>query len=58
MGKVFECGSVVPGCHYVTHGANEDEVLVKAADHLHSAHEVEHLSERLKERIRAVVRDD
>lgn len=58
MAKVFECGSVVPGCNFVTHGESEDEVMMKAADHLHSAHEVEHLSQRLQERVRAVIRDD
>ncbi len=58
MVKVFECAAVVPGCHCVIHGDSEDELMVKAADHLRSAHEVEHLSQRLKERIRTVIRDD
>jgi len=58
MAKVIECGAVVPGCNFVIHGVDEAEIMVKMAEHLRSAHDVEHLSEQLKVRIRAVIRDD
>jgi predicted small metal-binding protein len=58
MAKVIECGAVVPGCNFVVHGADEAEIIVKMAEHLGSAHDVEHLSEQLKARIRAAIRDD
>ena len=58
MAKVIECGAVVPGCNFVVHGADEAEIIVKMAEHLGSSHDVEHLSEQLKARIRAAIRDD
>ena len=58
MTKVFECGAVVPGCNFTTHGQSEDEVVMNATEHLRTAHEVEHVTERLKARIRAAIKDD
>jgi predicted small metal-binding protein len=58
MVKVFECGSVVPGCNHVIHAEDESELMVEAIRHLRSAHEVEHLTERLKARLRAVIKDE
>jgi predicted small metal-binding protein len=58
MAKVIACGSVVPGCNFVIHGADQDEIMAKMVDHLRSTHDVEHLSEQLKARIRAVTRDN
>ena len=58
MAKVIECGAVVPGCKFVIRGADEAEIIMKMAEHLGSAHDVERLSEQLKARIRAVIRDD
>lgn len=57
MSKILECGRLVPGCDYVVHGDTEDEVIVKAAEHARSAHEIDHLSEELKARIRAVIQE-
>ncbi len=58
MAKVFECGAVVPGCNFVTHGESESDLVMKAVEHLRSSHEVEHPSERFKDKIRAVIKDD
>jgi predicted small metal-binding protein len=58
MAKVIECGAVVPGCNFVIHGVDEAEIIVKMSEHLRLAHDLEHLSEQLKVRIRAVIRDD
>jgi len=58
MESVFECGSVVPGCRFVIHADERDEVLAKAIEHMHSFHEIEHLSEPLKARIRAAIREE
>jgi predicted small metal-binding protein len=57
MAKVIECGAVVPGCNFVIHGVDEAEIMVKMAEHLASAHDVQHLSDQLKARIRATIRD-
>jgi predicted small metal-binding protein len=58
MSKVLECASIVPGCHFVIHGDDENEVIVKFAAHARSVHGIEHLSEALRARLRSAVRDD
>jgi predicted small metal-binding protein len=57
MLSVYECGSVVPGCRFVAHGESRDDVLVIAIEHMHRVHEIDHLSESLKARIRAVIKE-
>ena len=57
MMKVFECGAVVPGCKFVAHDENRDELVVTAVEHLHRVHEIEQLSESLKARVRAIIKD-
>ena len=58
MTKVFECGSVVPGCESVLHDEDENELMIRAVEHMRSMHEVEHVSEHLVTRIRSVIRDE
>ena len=58
MARIVECGAVVPGCKFIVHGADEAEIITKMAEHLRVTHDVGHLSEQLKERIRAVSRED
>jgi len=57
MSKSLECGVIVPGCRFVIRGENEDDVVVKAASHLHQVHNVDHVSEQLRARIRAAIGD-
>ena len=57
MSSVYECGSVVPGCRFVAHSESRDDVLVIAIEHMHRVHEIEHLSDLLKARIRAVIKE-
>lgn len=57
MGKVLECRSVVPGCEIVVHGGSEEEVMMNAAEHVRSAHGVEHMSEELKAKVRAAIKE-
>ena len=57
MGKILECGQVVPGCKVIIHGENEEEVMMKAAEHARAAHDVGHMSEQLKAQVRAAVRE-
>jgi predicted small metal-binding protein len=58
MTKVLQCGAIVPGCDFVAHGHTDGELIVKAEEHLRSAHDVDHVSERLKDKIRAAIRDE
>lgn len=57
MLSVFECGSIVPGCRFVVHSENRDELVVTAIEHLHHVHEIEHLSDSLKARLRSVIKE-
>lgn len=53
--KQFECGTLVPGCHWHTQAEESAEVVRRAADHLRSAHgETEvrpDMIDRIKERV-------
>ena len=57
MPSVYECGSVVPGCRFVAHSESRDGVVVIAIEHLHRVHEIEHISDPLKARIRDVIKE-
>jgi predicted small metal-binding protein len=58
MAKVFECGSVVPGCESVLHAQDASELMIRAVEHMRSTHEIEHVSEHLVTRIRSVIKDE
>jgi predicted small metal-binding protein len=58
MSKVLECGSVVPGCRFVIHADNDDELMMKAMAHARAEHGIEHMSEQLKARMLAAIRDE
>lgn len=58
MRKVLRCGAIVPGCNFVAHGEDEQDVMMKAADHARSAHGVEHMSESLRAKVRAAIEDE
>lgn len=56
--KQFECGTLVPGCHWHTEADNDAEIVRRAADHLRNIHgETEirpAMIERIKERLHEV----
>ena len=54
---VYECGTVVPGCMFVAHDENREDLLTTAIAHMHRVHEIEHVPEPLKARIRAVIKE-
>jgi predicted small metal-binding protein len=58
MSKVLQCGSVVPGCRFVIHADNDHELMMKAMAHARAEHGIEHMSERLKARMLAAIRDE
>lgn len=58
MRKKLECGSIVPGCNFVAHGENEDDIMAKAAEHARTAHGVDHMSEQLKAKVKASIKDE
>ncbi|WP_176085452.1 DUF1059 domain-containing protein [Martelella sp. HB161492] len=54
--KEFSCGTLVPGCKWHTASNDEAEVVLRAVEHLRSAHGEtiirENMVENIKERIR------
>lgn len=57
MLSVYECASVIPGCRFVAHSEHRDDVLAAAVEHMHQVHDIEHLSDSLKARIRTVIKE-
>ncbi|MBU1175022.1 MAG: DUF1059 domain-containing protein [Alphaproteobacteria bacterium] len=55
--KTFTCGSLVPGCDWHTQHEDEAEVVRRAVEHLHSAHEEEKVRPDMVERIKERVKD-
>jgi predicted small metal-binding protein len=58
MSRILECGSVVPGCRFIIHADTDDELMMKALAHARAEHGIEHVSEQLKARMMAAVKDD
>lgn len=58
MRKTLECRSVVPGCGFVAHADNDEDLLLKAAEHARITHGVEHMSEQLRAKVKAAIRDE
>ncbi len=57
MNRILECGQVVPGCTFVIHGESDGEVIMKAAEHARATHGFDHISEQLRARMRAAIKD-
>ncbi len=36
--KIFECGTLVPGCQWHTSDSNEAEIVQRSVDHMKTAH--------------------
>jgi predicted small metal-binding protein len=55
--KSFECGTLVPECHWHTEAEDSAEVVRRAAEHLRSAHGEQEVRPTLIEQIKARVHD-
>jgi predicted small metal-binding protein len=55
--RLFECGTLVPGCQWHTRADEDAEIVRRAVDHMRSAHGEtmvrENMVENIKTRIRA-----
>lgn len=56
--KVFECGSLVPGCDWHTRADEEAEVVRRAVEHLRSTHDEAVIRESMVDNIKARIRDE
>lgn len=53
----LECGEIVPGCEGEVSADSPDEVLRQAAGHAREAHGIEEVSEELRDRLAAAIRE-
>ncbi len=55
--KRFDCGTLVPGCHWHTQAEDEAEVVRRASEHLRSAHGETHVRPNMVSEIKSRIRD-
>lgn len=56
--RLFECGTLVPGCEWHTRADADAEVVRRAVDHLRQAHGETMIRENMVENIKARIRDE
>ena len=55
--KTFRCGTLVPGCSWETSADEEAEVVLRAVEHLRSAHSEGVVRENMVENIKSRIKD-
>ncbi|TCV74395.1 putative small metal-binding protein [Neorhizobium sp. R1-B] len=56
--RLFECGTLVPGCQWHTRAEEDAEVVRRAVEHMRTAHGEETIRENMIENIKARIRND
>lgn len=56
--RLFECGTLVPGCSWHTRAEEDAEVVRRAVEHLRTTHGEEIIRENMVENIKSRIRDD
>ncbi|MBW3096122.1 DUF1059 domain-containing protein [Pseudohoeflea coraliihabitans] len=56
--KKFECGMIVPGCHWQTRAATDADLVARAVEHMRQAHGETMIRETLVKRIKTAIADD
>jgi predicted small metal-binding protein len=56
--KVFECGTLVPGCEWHTRADEEAEVVRRAVEHMRTVHGETVIRENMVENIKARIRKE
>jgi len=56
--RLFECGTLVPGCAWHTRANEDAEVVRRAVEHLRAVHGEANIRENMVENIKARIRDD
>jgi predicted small metal-binding protein len=51
--RLFECGTLVPGCQWHTRAEEDAEVIRRAVEHMRSAHGENMIRENMVENIKA-----
>lgn len=58
MAKVLSCRDVGMDCDFVAHGANEQEVLGKAAEHARKDHGMDQIPPEVLSKVQAAIHDE
>ena len=56
--RLFECGSLVPGCDWHTRANDDAEVVRRTVDHLRTAHGETIIRENMVDNIKARIVDE
>ncbi|HWU62186.1 MAG TPA: DUF1059 domain-containing protein [Ensifer sp.] len=56
--RIFECGTLVPGCQWHTRAEEEAEVVRRAVEHLREAHGETIIRENMVDNIKARIREE
>ena len=56
--KSMHCSDLMKGCNFVAHGANEEEVMKKAAEHAKTAHGIDKITPELAQKVKAAIRNE
>ena len=56
--RLFECGTLVPGCPWHTRADNDAEVVRRAVEHMRTAHEETIIRENMVDHIKARIRNE
>jgi predicted small metal-binding protein len=56
--RLFECGTLVPGCEWHTRAQEDAEVVRRAVEHLRSTHGEQMIRENMVENIKARIREE
>jgi len=56
--RLFECGSLVPGCEWHTRASDDAEVVRRAVEHMRTAHGETTIRENMVENIKQRIVDE
>ncbi len=56
--RLFECGTLVPGCDWHTRAPDDAEVVRRAVEHMRTAHGESLIRETMVGNIKARIRDE
>ncbi len=56
--RLFECGTLVPGCAWHTRANEDAEIVRRTVEHLRAVHGEDIIRENMVENIKARIRDD
>jgi predicted small metal-binding protein len=58
MTKVLRCNDLMPGCTWEGRGDTETEILMQAAEHAKTAHNLSDISPEMISQVRGAIKDE